>query len=270
MTGVDHQQLETCERDAWADLFSAAPDSFQEQYGLVSHRLGGGLLTIAAGLDVLAFNRTFALGMSEDATERVLDEAIERYRQHRVSRFFFQVAPGSSPRQLTHWILRRGFTHYNNWVKLFRRVADPVQAETDLRVAVIDPEQAPAFGTIAAQCFDWPGQCARWIASTVGRRGWTHWMAFDRERPVATASLFVKGEYAWPSLASTLPEARGRGAQSALMAARIAAAKRLGCRQLVVETAEETPQKQVPSFRNLRRLGFQVAYVRANYLYRHA
>jgi hypothetical protein len=33
----------------------------------------------------------------------------------------------------------------------------------------------------------------------------------------------------------------------------------------VVETAEETPVRPVPSLRNLLRLGFEVAYLRPNY-----
>jgi hypothetical protein len=36
---------------------------------------------------------------------------------------------------------------------------------------------------------------------------------------------------------------------------------------LVVETAEDTPEKGAPSFRNMLRFGFQVAYVRPNFIY---
>jgi ribosomal protein S18 acetylase RimI-like enzyme len=40
-----------------------------------------------------------------------------------------------------------------------------------------------------------------------------------------------------------------------------------GCRWVSVETAEDTVTKDAPSFRNLRRLGFEVAYRRPNYLW---
>ena len=51
-----------------------------------------------------------------------------------------------------------------------------------------------------------------------------------------------------------------------LMARRIRDARELGCKMPVVETAEDTPQKGAPSFRNMLRLGFQVAYVRPNFI----
>jgi hypothetical protein len=34
-----------------------------------------------------------------------------------------------------------------------------------------------------------------------------------------------------------------------------------------VETAEDTVQRDAPSFRNMQRLGFEVAYARPNYLW---
>jgi hypothetical protein len=40
-----------------------------------------------------------------------------------------------------------------------------------------------------------------------------------------------------------------------------------GCRWVSVETAEQTPEREAPSFRNLTRLGFTVAYRRPNYLW---
>ena len=266
----DHQQLEACERRAWTDLFEAAPEAVRVECGLHLQRVGSGLLTLASNVDVLAFNRAFGLGLGEPATERILDETIEQSRSRGVPRFFLQLMPGSSPKQLIHWILRRGFTHYNNWVKLSRSVDQTVSARTSLRVATIGREEAATFGTIVARCFDWPEPCAVWVAGTVGRQKWTHWMAYDGDRPVATGALFVDGDYGWGDLAATLPEARGRGAQSALMAARISQAADQECRWLVVETAQETPEKPAASYRNMRRLGFEVAYVRPNYLYLHA
>ena len=267
---LDHRQLEKIERAAWVDLHAAAPAALKAEYGLSCDAVGSGIRSLASGIDVLAFNRTFGVGVDEPATERFMDETIERYRQAEVPRFFVQVMPESSPRQLPHWLLRRGFARHNNWVKLTRNVDPPVRAETTLRVALIGASEAHVFGTIAASCFEWPQSCGDWVAATVGRPGWAHWMAYDKDHPVATAALFADGEWAWMDLAATLPEARSRGAQSALMGARIDQAKKMGCRYLVVETGEDTPERPSRSFRNMQRLNFQVAYVRPNYLYHHA
>jgi ribosomal protein S18 acetylase RimI-like enzyme len=54
--------------------------------------------------------------------------------------------------------------------------------------------------------------------------------------------------------------------QSALIARRIDDARAMGCRHLSVETAEDNPDKPAPSFHNVTRLGFRIAYYRDNYL----
>jgi hypothetical protein len=91
-------------------------------------------------------------------------------------------------------------------------------------------------------------------------------MALDGDRPAAIAAMFVQGGYAWFDMAGTLSEYRGRGAQGALLQRRIRDAARMGCRWIVVETAEETPERSAPSYRNTLRSGFQVAYLRPNYM----
>jgi GNAT superfamily N-acetyltransferase len=92
-------------------------------------------------------------------------------------------------------------------------------------------------------------------------------MAFEGDRPVATAGFFLDGEYAWIDFASTHADYRGRGAQGALVEQRIRDAKDMGCKWLVVETAQQTPEKEAPSYRNMIRYGFKLAYTRPNYIF---
>ncbi len=73
------------------------------------------------------------------------------------------------------------------------------------------------------------------------------------------------GGYLGPAV--TLESHRGRGAQSALIARRLREAAALGVDLVTVETAAETDERPVvQSYRNLRRLGFEEAYRRPNYL----
>jgi hypothetical protein len=63
-----------------------------------------------------------------------------------------------------------------------------------------------------------------------------------------------------------VPEHRRKGAQGALLAARIEAAAATGCEVVVTETG--MPQEGEPgaSYRNIVRAGFEPQYVRRNYL----
>jgi hypothetical protein len=109
-----------------------------------------------------------------------------------------------------------------------------------------------------------PAVLQPWIASMVGRAGWQHYLAWDGSRPVAAAALYVRDGAGWLGMASTLPAARRRGAQGALMAQRIEDGRALGCRWLVTETGEDTPARPNPSYRNMIRAGFALAYHREN------
>jgi GNAT superfamily N-acetyltransferase len=133
-------------------------------------------------------------------------------------------------------------------------------------VLQLGPERAEAFGKIIGSEFELPLAISRWAASLVGRPRRRHFMAFDRDKPIGTAAMYIDGEWAEFGYATVVPEARGRNLQSALIATRIRAARESGCRCLSMETAEETLEKPSYSLRNARKMGFEVAYLRPNYL----
>ena len=62
-----------------------------------------------------------------------------------------------------------------------------------------------------------------------GKDGFAHFMAFDGARPVAIGALAVFEGLGYLTAATTAESDRNRGAQSALIAARIAKARELGC-----------------------------------------
>jgi len=104
------------------------------------------------------------------------------------------------------------------------------------------------------------------MCATVGRPGWRHYMAWDGDTPAAVAALHVHGQVGWLGVAATLPAMRRRGAQGALMARRIRDGAALGCRWFVTETGQDRPDKPNPSFHNMMRTGFAVAYHRPNFM----
>lgn len=263
----EHLQLELHEVAAWEDFYLSATDNAIRTIGIAVRRFGCAVATIAATVDVLAYNRVVGLALpGSDSSDAVIDAIIELYRSSGVRRFFVQVSPLVVDATLADRLLARGFRHHNNWVKLSRGVSPPPEARTDLRIDVIGPDQADDFSRLYVRSFGWPETLAPWVASPIGRSGWTHYLAYDEERPVATAAMYIRSKTAWIDFASTLPEARGRGAQSALLARRISDCADRGCTLVIVETAEPGDDKPAPSFRNVRRFGFDLAYARANYI----
>jgi GNAT superfamily N-acetyltransferase len=266
MPDLFSRRLEQVEIDAFSDFYRSADADIVSQCGIGLPNIGSACITIASRIDVLAMNRVIGLGLNEPADDDVLDRIIETYREAGVPRFFIQTHPLARPLNITEMLQSKGLLHYNNWIKLYRRAEPLPAAKTDLQIEEIGPERGPAFAEIVTSCFGWPGIMRPWIAAVIGRPDWRWYMAFDNENPVATAASYIDGEYAWIDFAATMPEYRGKGAQSALAERRVRDIIDLGCKWLVVETAEETPEKSAPSFRNMGRLGFEIAYVRPNYI----
>ncbi len=259
---------ENVEFEAWRDLYRAASPPMAAAHGIRVENVNGALVSIAAGFDVLALNRVIRLGSDGPATSADIEACIDLYAKAGAARFFVQLSPGAEPADLPAMIEARGFSHYNNWVKLTRGTGPVHDARTDLHVEQIDASHGSEFGRISALAFGWPEEVGQWTALTVGRPNWRHYLALDGSLPVATAALYMSGSAGWLGFASTLPDHRNQGAQNALIARRIADARELGLTRLEVETAEATPGRHVVSYSNLLGFGFEVAFMRRNYLYK--
>lgn len=267
MTPALTRTLEQVEAEAWRDLYHAATPEDVRANGISMATIDSASAMVAGRIDVLALNRVVGLGTTQPASDRGLDRIIQYYRECGAPRFFVHVPPTAEPASLSDTLRRRGFRHYNNWMKLHRGLDAPPEIEPDLRVERIGPEHAGAFAALVAPGFEWPEAVEPWLSRLVGRPGWRQYAAFEGNEAVAAAALYTTAGHGYLSLAATHPDHRRRGAQSALIARRIRDAAALGCRRLITETAEDRPDHPAPSFHNLRRFGFEVAYARPNYLH---
>jgi hypothetical protein len=93
------------------------------------------------------------------------------------------------------------------------------------------------------------------------------YIAYAGDVPAGVGSLLISGEWGALLNAATLPEYRRRGAQGAIMARRIRDGLTLGCRWFTTETGEDTPKTPNSSYHNMIRTGFQLAYLRPNYVF---
>jgi len=262
------RKIEAAEIEAWADLFRAAPAELRRERGIDMLERGGALAVKARRLDILAFNRVIGLGLRLPASPTGFEEVLSFYAESRPPRHMVQLSPAARPDDLRARLESRGYTHHNNWVKLYARVEElqpMVLKPTALAIRRIDKSEALTFGDILAAAFDWPRETAAWVAASVGRPGWHHYLACEGDTAIATGAFYLSGGVAWLDMAGTLPDRRGRGAQTALLAHRMREAALMGAELLTLETAEERPGKPVTSLRNSRRLGLRVGYLRPNY-----
>jgi N-acetylglutamate synthase-like GNAT family acetyltransferase len=88
--------------------------------------------------------------------------------------------------------------------------------------------------------------------------GFIHYLARLDGEAVGEAAMRIDGDLAQIAGAGTLPHARGRGVQKALLQRRLADARRAGCTLAVVTTAPGTRSQD-----NVMRRGFTLLYARA-------
>jgi len=259
--------MEIQEAAYWKEYYGSASPEQQSRLGIWLNHIGGSVVGALSSEDILAFNRVLGIGINQRASESDILNIINFYQIASIPRFFVQVSPYCNPYWLPEILKDYGFEHYNNWAKLYRPIYPLPLAETDLRIKQIGPEEADAFADIITGSFGWPVHLAEIVRLPIGRSGWKHYIAYDGDRPAACAALFINGAYASLSFAATLPDYRGRGAQSALIAKRFYDAAAQGCEWMFSETAENLPERPVQSYRNMIRHGFEPAYLRPSYLY---
>jgi GNAT superfamily N-acetyltransferase len=254
---------DSIEARAMVDTYAAAPAAFD----LRTETVAGATLLLAPHIPASFFNRAIGLGVFEPATERALDEILERCESAKLHEFWLHLNPVAKPVQLADWLAARGLAPppRRTWAK-FLRSPEPYSARpSTLSVRAAKPQDAAAIAQVVCAAFGMPAVLEPWFAALVGRPGWTFVVAEGDGRIAGTGAAFIEGSTAWLGVGATLADYRNRGAQSALLAARIGLAAAAGCTVIATETGESIAGEVNPSLNNIRGAGFVQVCSRQNY-----
>jgi GNAT superfamily N-acetyltransferase len=160
---------------------------------------------------------------------------------------------------LAEQLAAHGYGEDGAWMKFRRAVEPAAKSSTDLRVE--ETRDREAFALVSGEGSGIPPDLALELSTLVGAAGWHCFVAFDGDEPAGGGALYVDGELGWLGIGATRPAYRRRGAQSAILAARIETARTLGVKRLTTETGEQVEA----SYRNILRSGFAEAYRRPNW-----
>ena len=250
------------ELEAFVDLYGAAAPGL----GARVERVGGATcLALAAVPRSAMFNRALGLGLERPSTEEDVDEIVRFYRELGVE-WCAAVAPSAEPAEIASWLGARGFGPGYAWAKFRRGLDELPQRAGGLRVERVDGPAAGTFAEVFIRGYGVPELMRDWLAELPDREGWDCFVAYDGNMPAATGALYITQGVGWLGIAATLTEHRRRGAQTALLSARIRAAAAAGCEVVVTETGELLDGKPSSSYHNIVRAGFELDYVRPNYV----
>jgi GNAT superfamily N-acetyltransferase len=177
----------------------------------------------------------------EHPDARTLREILQFYRAHGI-RARFEIGPAELTGALAVTLAseRVGLERFESllWAPIDDRIA-PLPGALEVRPSPLS--ELDQFIDVWARGFALPEFL--WDDVKRIRSAWFtvpelhRYVAVADGVPVACSALYVHGDVAYLCMSATLPEARGRGAQSALIARRWRDAADRGCKYVVTETA---------------------------------
>ena len=266
MSAESTRLLEDIERKALLALHDGASAELREALGLTWQEVDGVGVSIARNDPSILLNRAIGLGISQTASRSTVKDVVELYRAAGVGRYFFHLHPEAEPSDLAGWMHDAGLERGRGWMKFLRLRDASEDRPSDLTLREIGAEDAAAFGRIAAANFGMSDAAAPLVSGLQGSPGWHLFMSFDGATPAGTGALYIDDGIAWCDWGATDPAFRGRGSQSALLAARVTKAIDAGAKLMATETGEEVPGDPQHSYHNILKAGFREAVVRENWV----
>jgi GNAT superfamily N-acetyltransferase len=247
----------------WSTVYRAAPT----QFGFKTAELSGSTLLIAPSIDILAYNRVLGFGLHQQARAADVRSIIDMYKDSGAKRFFLQLAPEADRDGVSEMLVDQGFRPYNDWAKFHRDTALVMTGDEDVDIRHATPGDAAVYSDILIEAFEWTPALSQVLSATIGHEGWSYYIAYVEGEAAACAALYMGTEVAALVMAGTRPRFRGLGLQSALIRHRLRDCARAGIRTAATETGVDRPEHPSPSFRNMRKAGFELAYLRRNWLF---
>ena len=205
--------------------------------------------------------QTFGLGLYEEPSAESADR-IERFFLDRGAAVMHEVSPLAGVATID-LLCARGYRPFEISSVLYQLVEAPQSGDDGIiKVRVIAREEAPLWANISARGWahdhpEFQGFLEQFGALVVAREDSVCFLAEIEGQPGCAGVLCFHEGVALFGGASTVPEMRRRGLQSALLQARKRYAFEHGCDLLMMVT-EAGSQSQ----RNAERTGFRIAYTR--------
>lgn len=245
-------------------LYVSAPSEVARSLGLQHVKTDSAMLFGAAHVPATHFNYVAGLGLDAPVTQETLDEIEKWYNRINVP-FAVSLSPLAQPSELKNWLNTQNYAVEKSTAILILKNNPSELEQQTIEVRPASQRQATIFAQTLIDAFDLPPFMVNWIASTVGKEGWYHYLVWEDQTAIAAAILQIHNGVGHLGWAATLPKYRGRGIHRALITQRIQDAFALKCDFVTIDTTYSANDIENITVRNAERLGFEILYVRDDY-----
>jgi len=251
---------------AVAGSFSPVKQRLMPEVCATWHDFGGAYAIFDGATSPLT--QSFGLGLFEPLSPELLSE-IEAFFESRGAAVMHEVSPLAGIAAVG-LLAERGYRPIELSTVLVQSIAEPPGARptapglTVRQIDPGDPRDRSAWIETAVTGWSEDPAVASFIRETAemtsANDAMLHFVVEREGEPIATGSLGLHAGVALLAGASTIPAARGLGAQNLILSARLAEARRQGCELAMMVTAPGATSQ-----RNAERRGFRVAYTRTKW-----
>lgn len=224
----------------------------------------GGAYAMFDGIES-PLTQTFGLGVFDEITDEHLDNLEAFFKKHNAP-VFHEVSPMADASLIT-LLNERGYQPCELTSVLYQEIGNEknLTLNPQIKTRIIKTGEEEIWARTSAEGWATEMEGLAEFMFNFGQisaktKGGFPFLAELEENPISAGMLFIYGDVAMLAGASTIPEGRRQGAQTALLDARLRFAAEKSCK-IAIMGASPGSQSQ----RNAEKNGFRIAYTRTKW-----
>ncbi|WP_449537652.1 GNAT family N-acetyltransferase [Ferdinandcohnia sp. Marseille-Q9671] len=254
------QVLETSEIEMLRSRLTAIQAMDGNPMGIAIKDIGSATAFSAKNIPGPSFNTIKGLSAGD---EEYIDQMIDFYNQNRIP-VRFEISPGQASPDLLTYLSEQGFYQRDFHTTLYLDLSQIQDNHFDETISIreLQKNEFDLFADIYTKGFQMPAFLKESIAKNnqilYGHENWIFYLASVEKEPAGVGVLYSKNGIATLAAATTLPEYRNRGIQSAIIKNRMLKALEQDCKLLVGQARFGSVSQN-----NMERAGMKIAYTKS-------